>query len=336
MFWEIIDHARVTAAVSARAPLRIALGGGGTDLPSHYREHGGFVVSAAIDRRVHVTVSPGAGDRIRLVHLEREEVDDPAEIRHPILRAAIGRHWNGRALELSSSGDVPPGTGLGSSGAYTVCTIKALELAGGRDLWPDELAEAACAIELGDLGRTVGKQDQYAAAHGGVNAYSFERDGTVGVRALELTVATRAALRDSFLLFFTGQSRSASEILADQVERTRAGDPELLDNLHRTEELARAAADTLEAGDLDRFGHMMTEQWELKSSRLRLVTTPRFERLRAAAMDAGAGGVTMTGAGGGGFLLAYAPDPGPVREAMEAAGSPELTFDVDLDGCVAE
>jgi len=332
----MLDHARVIDPVAVRAPLRIALGGGGTDLPSHYREHGGFVVSAAINRRVHVTVGPATGERMRLVHLEWEEVEDPAEIRHPILRAAIARHWNGRPLDLSSVGDVPPGTGLGSSGAYTVCAVKALEVASGRDPSPSQLAEAACAIELGDLGRTVGKQDQYAAAHGGVNAYTFERDGTVAVRPLELSAETREALRERFLLFFTGQSRSAAEILANQVERTLAGDSELLENLLETEEVARAAATAFEAGDLDRVAARMTELWALKSRRLPPVATPRFERLRAAALEAGAGGVTMMGAGGGGFLLAYAPDPEPVRAAMAAVGAPELTFDVDDQGCVAE
>jgi D-glycero-alpha-D-manno-heptose-7-phosphate kinase len=332
----MLDHARVIDPVTARAPLRIALGGGGTDLPSHYREHGGFVVSAAIDRRVHVSVGPATSQRMRLVHLEWEEVEDPAEIRHPILRAAIGRHWNGRPLDLSSVGDVPPGTGLGSSGAYTVCAVKALEAASGRDPAPSDLAEAACTIELGDLGRTVGKQDQYAAAHGGVNAYTFERDGTVAVRPLELSAETREALRERFLLFFTGQSRSAAEILAHQVERTRAGDAELLENLVRTEEVARAGAAALEDGDLDRMGRLMTEQWVLKGRRLPHIATPRFERLRAAALEGGASGVTMMGAGGGGFLLAYAPDPDPVRAAMTAAGAPELTFDVDDDGAVAE
>ena len=141
-------------------------GRGGTDLPLHYVEHGGFVVSAAIDRRVRIARLNRGAKRFRLEHLELEEVDDPAEIRHPILRAAIARHWNGRPLHLTSEGDVPPGTGLGSSGSYAVCAVKALELAAGRDLAPTDLAEAACTIEIDDLGRTVGKQDQYAAAFG--------------------------------------------------------------------------------------------------------------------------------------------------------------------------
>lgn len=332
----MLDHARVSDSVSVRAPLRIALGGGGTDLPSHFRVHGGYVVSAAITRRVHMRVDPTGGDRLRLVHLECEEVEDPVQIRHPILRAAIARHWNGRPLELSSVGDVPPGTGLGSSGAYTVCAVKALELASGRDLSGRELAEAACTIELDDLGRTVGKQDQYAAAHGGVNAFTFEPDGAADVRPLDLSSETRGALRERFLLFFTGQTRSASDILAGQVERTLSGDADLHRNLARTEELARATAAALEAGDLDRLGDLMGEQWELKGRRLPHIATPRFEEMRELALEAGARGVTMMGAGGGGFLLAYAPDPEPVRAAMAAASAPELTFDVDQHGCVTE
>lgn len=332
----MLDHARVHDAVSVRAPLRISLGGGGTDLPSRYREHGGFVVSAAIDRYVHMRVGPAAGTRFRLDHLEREDVDDPALIRHPILRAAVARHSNGSPLEISSSGEVTPGTGLGSSGSYTVCAVKALELAAGRDLPPAVLAEAACTIELDDVGRTVGKQDQYAAAHGGVNALTFDRDGAVRVRRLELAPATRGALRERFLLFSTGESRSAAQVLAGQVERALAGDAAIGRNLGRTEELARAACQALEAGELDALGELMSEQWLLKCERLPHIAAPRVEELRSCALRAGARGAMLMGAGGGGYVLVYAPEPAAVRAALASAGVPELTFDVDDEGCVAD
>ena len=245
----------VDPVLSVRAPLRISLGGGGTDLPSYYRSHGGFVLSAAIDRYVRVRVSPASGPRFRLEHLFLEEVEDPAEVEHPILRAALARHWNGRPLDLVSISDVPPGTGLGSSGAYTVCAIKALDVASGRDPSPVELAEAACDVELGDLGRTVGKQDQYAAAHGGANAFTFGQDGQVGVRRLTLGAATREAFAQRFLLFGTGgQQRSAADMLATQVARTLAGDDELRRNLGRAEELGRAACAALEADRPDELG----------------------------------------------------------------------------------
>ena len=323
--------------LSVRAPLRISLGGGGTDLPSWYRSHGGFVLSAAIDRYVRVRVSPASGPRFRLEHLYLEEVEDPAEVEHPILRAALARHWNGRPLDLVSISEVPPGTGLGSSGAYTVCSIKALDVASGRDPSAVELAEAACDVELGDLGRTVGKQDQYAAAHGGVNAFTFGQDGRVDVRRLALGPTTRAAFDERFLLFGTGgEQRSAADMLATQVERTLAGDDELRRNLAGAEELARSACAALEADEPDRLGELMNDQWALKRERLAGVPMDRVEVLREAALEAGAVGAMLVGAGGGGYLLVCAADPEAVRAALTEAGAPELTFGLDEHGCVTE
>jgi len=327
----------VNPVLSVRAPLRISLGGGGTDLPSWYRSHGGFVLSAAIDRYVRVRVSPASGPRFRLEHLYLEEVEDPAEVEHPILRAALARHWNGRPLDLVSISDVPPGTGLGSSGAYTVCSIKALDVASGRDPSAVDLAEAACDVELGDLGRTVGKQDQYAAAHGGVNAFTFGQDGHVEVRRLAPGPATREAFDQRFLLFGTGgEQRSAADMLATQVERTLAGDDELRRNLAGAEELARSACAALEADEPDRLGRLMNDQWALKRQRLAGVPMDRVEVLREAALEAGAVGAMLVGAGGGGYLLVCAADPEPVRAALTEAGAPELGFGLDEQGCVTE
>ena len=320
----------------ARAPLRIALGGGGTDLPSHYRTHGGFVVSAAIDKHVNMLTSTSVGPRYVLEHLEREEADSPEEIRHPILRAALSRHWDGLPLGISSVSDVPPGTGLGSSGAYTVCVLKALRLASGSDWTPGELAEAASEIEIGVLGRSVGKQDQYAAAHGDMRTYTFNPDDRVEVRTLELDQRTRAAFRDEVLLFYSGHERSASEVLAHQVSRALAGDPVVARNLARTEELARASAAALEAGRLDDWADLMDEQWELKRARAPGAVTDEIEELRALAKRAGAAGVMLMGAGGGGFVLAYTREPERTREAMEEAGAPELRFDLEREGCVGQ
>jgi D-glycero-alpha-D-manno-heptose-7-phosphate kinase len=239
-------------------------------------------------------------------------------------------------LALSSTGDVPPGTGLGSSGAYTVGAVQALELAAGRSPSRAQVAEAACQIELGDLGRTVGKQDQYAAAFGGVNALTFDRDGSVHVRRLELGPAARRALDEQFLLFSAGGERSAADMLAGQVERTLAGDAELHANLRRTEELAREACAALEADDPERMCELMEEQWTLKRRRLTTVPMERVERLRERALEAGAGGAMLMGAGGGGFLLVCGGDPVAVRAALAEEGAPEMTFGVDDQGCVAE
>jgi len=326
----------VHSAISVRAPLRIALGGGGTDLPSHYRRSGGFVVSAAIDRYVHMRVAPSGGGCWVLDHLEHEEVSDPARIAHPILRAAVARHGSGQPLHLTSTGDVEPGTGLGSSGAYAVAAVKALAVMGGGDLEPAALAEAACRIEIEDLARTVGKQDQYAAAHGGVNALTFDRGGSVGVERLELGPRMRSALKERFLLFFTGARRSAAGVLAGQVQRTLAGDGSLGENLAATADAARAGRSAIDDDDVDAFAELMDHQWQLKRERLAHLPMERIVELRGLALAGGARAAMLMGAGGGGYLLVFAPDPEPVRAALTAAGAPELTFNLDESGCRAE
>jgi D-glycero-alpha-D-manno-heptose-7-phosphate kinase len=318
-----------------RAPLRISFGGGGTDLPSYYRAHGdGFVVSAAIDRYVYVLVNTRFQERYLLKHLEWEEVDDPSEARHPILREALSRHWNGHPVELASTGDVPPGTGLGSSGAYTVATLGALAWAAGASAGAGELAERACELEIDLLQRTVGKQDQYAAAFGGVNALTFRADEAVDVRRLELAEETRAGLGERFLLFYTGAKRSASEVLSHQVSATLSGDAQIKDVLDLTRELAHESCAALEAGELDRLGELMNAQWEVKRRRAPGTATPQIEELRELALGSGALGALLMGAGGGGFLLVYAPDPERVRRGMGQAGVDELRFDVDWSGCI--
>jgi D-glycero-alpha-D-manno-heptose-7-phosphate kinase len=321
-------------SVATRAPLRIALGGGGTDLPSYYRAHGGFVVSAAISQRIQLLAAPSFEPRYRLKHLEWEEAERVDDIRHPLLRAALGRFWNGRPLEIASVSEAPPGTGLGSSGAYTVALLKALRLLAGEDESPADLAEAASEVEIELAGRSVGKQDQYAAAFGGARAYTFNPDDSVDVRELSLSDEVLRSVRDEFLLFFTGEARSASDMLSHQVNRTLAGDTEAVDNLHHSAELARETCAALESGDLERCASLMTGHWELKRSRAPGALTKRAEELRRLATDAGALGVMLMGAGGGGFLLVYTPSPDETRHAMEAAGASELPFELDLAGCV--
>jgi D-glycero-alpha-D-manno-heptose-7-phosphate kinase len=321
--------------ILTRAPLRVSFGGGGTDLPSYYRRHGGFVVSGAIDRYVHMLTATTFQDRYRLKHLEWEEVDDPAEIRHPILREVLTSYWNGRPLEIASVADVPAGTGLGSSGAYTVCVLKALALARGEELDPGALAERACEVEIDRLARTVGKQDQYVSAYGGAHAYTFNPDDSVDVRALELGEETRAALRRDFLLFYAGGTRSASDILADQVNRTAAGDAEIERTLGRAREVAEEMCSALEAGELARCGELMNEQWEIKRARSGGSFTERIEELRSVALESGARGAILMGAGGGGFLLVQAVDAERTRHALAEASAPELPFDLDEQGCMA-
>src|ERR1039457_1180912 len=208
------------SVVFGRAPLRLSLGGGGTDLPSYYRDHGGFLVAGAIDKYVYMFVHTVFQRRYRMKYSEMEEVDSIAEIRHPILRETLQRHWHGNPLEIASIADVPAGTGMGSSGAYTVCLLKALAQARHTSVTPGSLAEEACHIEIDVLEDPVGKQDQYVAAHGGICAYTYNRDGTVTVEPLELDPLTLRRLRDHMLLFYTGEARSASKMLTDQNTRS--------------------------------------------------------------------------------------------------------------------
>jgi D-glycero-alpha-D-manno-heptose-7-phosphate kinase len=318
--------------VFARSPLRVTLAGGGTDLASWYSRNGGYVVAAAIDRHVFMLVNTDHQERIRLKHMEFEEVDSSDRVQHPILREALLRRWTGAPLELSSTSDVPPGTGLGSSGAYAVCALGALALAAGQPAAVVELAEDACDIEIEVLGRTVGKQDQYASAFGGLRAYGIARDGVVAAESLAIDDATAAALERGLILIYSGEQRSASDLLAHEARGAQAGDGTVERSLRRGAEIAHEVRDALEHDDLQAFGALMNEQWDAKLARSPAMATPRMEELRGLALGAGAGGVMQMGAGGGGYLLAYAPDPAAVRTAIEGAGAPELRFRFDPGG----
>jgi D-glycero-alpha-D-manno-heptose-7-phosphate kinase len=255
------------SVIYSRAPLRVSLGGGGTDLPSYYTAHGGFLVSGAIDKYVYLLTHSVFQRRWRLKYSEMEEVETLDEVRHPILRETLRRHWRGDPLEIASVADVPAGTGMGSSGAYTVGLLKGLAHARRTSITPGQLAEAACEIEIDVLGEPVGKQDPYVAAHGGICAYTFRPDGSVVVEPIELDLDTLRRLRDQLLLFYTGEARSASSVLGDQDKRSRSGDSEMIENLHRTKEMGLQGRELLEAGDLDAFAELMDKHWQNKRRR---------------------------------------------------------------------
>ena len=320
------------SVIFSRAPLRISLGGGGTDLPSYYREHGGFVVAGGIDKYVYMLTHTVFQRRYRMKYSELEEADEIEAIRHPILRETLRRHWRGNPLEIASVADVPAGTGMGSSGAYTVCLIKGLAQARHTSITAGALAEAACEIEIDVLGEPVGKQDPYVAAHGGICAYTLNPDGSVDVEPLELDPHVLALMRERLLLFYTGAARSASTVLADQDERSKAGDEEMLENLHRTKELGRRSYELLVAGDLDSYAELMHDHWEHKRRRSPGMTDAHIDRLYTLARRSGCIGGKLVGAGGGGFLLVYATRPEDVRQAMAAAGVQELVFDFEFAG----
>jgi D-glycero-alpha-D-manno-heptose-7-phosphate kinase len=322
------------SVIFSRAPLRVSLGGGGTDLPSYYREHGGFLVSGAIDKYVYMLTHTVFQRRYRMKYSQFEEVDDPSEIRHPILRESLLRHWDGDPLEVSVVADVPAGTGLGSSGSFTVCFLKALALARRVAISPARLAEDACEIEIEVLGEPSGKQDQYVSAHGGICAYTFNRDGSVDVEPLALSRDTLERLRNNLLLFYTGEARPASTILADQVARTESGDEEMQANLDRTKAIGFDVRTLLERGEVEQFAEVMHEHWENKLRRSPGMATERIDHLYTLARRSGVIGGKVVGAGGGGFLVVYARRPDDTRLAMAAADAPELRFDFEFQGCV--
>jgi D-glycero-alpha-D-manno-heptose-7-phosphate kinase len=320
------------SVIFSRAPLRISLGGGGTDLPSYYREHGGFLVAGAIDKYIYMLMHTVFQRRYKMKYSETEDVAEISSIRHPILREALQRHWRGNPLEIASVADVPAGTGMGSSGAFTVALIKGLAHARRTAITPGTLAETACDLEINILNEPCGKQDPYVAAHGGICAYTFTSDDTVEVEPLELSGPTLRGLREQMLLFYTGEARSASSVLSDQDSRTKTGDAEMLENLHLTKELGLRSRDLLLAGDLFAYAEAMHEHWLNKRRRSPGMASDRINDLYTLARRSGVVGGKLVGAGGGGFLLVYARNPADTRQAMAAAGATELPFDFEFVG----
>jgi D-glycero-alpha-D-manno-heptose-7-phosphate kinase len=316
-----------------RSPLRISLGGGGTDLPSYYRDHGGYLISAAIDKYVYVTISRPFIEGVILKYSKIEKVDTVDAIEHPIIREAF-RMMGITELqhEITTLADIPAGTGLGSSGSFTTALLKALYSFERRLLLPGDLARLACELEIERLDQPVGKQDQYIAAYGGITAFEFAKNGEVHAAPLAMPQATLHELEDHLLLFFTGFSRSASEILKDQDQRTKQADNSMVEGMHYVKELGRRSKQALEAGQPALFGEIMHEHWENKRKRSKGMSNPKIDEWYELGRKAGAIGGKLVGAGGGGFLMFYSPEPNKVRQAMLGAGLEEVRFRFDFDG----
>ena len=316
-----------------RSPLRITLGGGGTDLPSYFRDHGGFLVSAAIVKYVWVTVLRPFTPGVFLKYSKIEHVDAVSQIEHPIIREAfVMMGIDAPQHEITTLADIPAGTGLGSSGSFTTALLKALYSFERRLLLPGDLARLACELEIDRLGRAVGKQDQYIAAYGGITCFDFHRDGSVVAEPLRASESTVHALEDNLLLFFTGFSRSASDILADQDSRTKKHDTSMVDNLHYVKELGVRSRVALESGAPEKFGELMHEHWEHKRKRSQGMSNPQIDAWYELGRRNGAIGGKLVGAGGGGFLLFYAAERRKLRAAMKEAGLDEVRFRFELEG----
>lgn len=313
------------------APLRISLAGGGTDLPSYARRFGGTVLGSAIDLRVTVVGHPRGAQGIRACLDSCAHTDTPDGQSNPFAREALRAHWDGSALRLVSFGDVPAGSGLGSSSAFCVALVAGLSR---RALTPAQLATAAGDIEIRSLGRPVGLQDHFLSAHGGVRQLHFERSGGVEVEDVAVDPRTIANLDAELLLFFSGTVRDAGKVLAVQHERVTDGDRDAQRRLHEIKELTVVARKALEEADTAALGAVLGRHWELKRGLSAGVSLPFIDRAYGDALAAGATGGKLLGAGGGGFLLVHAPAhaAGDVRAVLSVHGFKEHLFHLSTAG----
>jgi len=319
--------------IIGRSPLRISLGGGGTDLPSYYEKHGGFVLSAAITQYVYVTcqLTPLKEMLFRYSQIERVKTVD--EIRHPIIREALKLTGvMNPNLEITSIADIPAGTGLGSSGSFTTCLLKVLHKQKRHFIHPRELAEMACHIELDLLKEPIGKQDQYIAAYGGVTAFDFRTDGTVEAKSLNVSEETLDLLEDNLVMVSTGYYRAASSVLKEQDDRSKSNDQAMIDNLHRVRELGHQTREVIESGNLTRYGEIMHEHWLHKKKRSSAMSNPEIDGWYELARANGAIGGKLIGAGGGGFLLFYTEEKAKLRAALRNADLMEVKLGFDYEG----
>jgi D-glycero-alpha-D-manno-heptose-7-phosphate kinase len=313
--------------------MRISLGGGGTDLPSYYREHSGLVIAAAIDKYVYITLHQTFVEELIIKYSRTERVKTVDDVQHPLIREALKLTNVGAPnLEITSMADIPAGTGLGSSGSFTTALLKALHALRKTLIQPQELAEQACHIEIDILKEPIGKQDQYIAAYGGITCFRFLPDDRVEAWPLTIDTDTLYSLEDNLLLFFTGYTRSASNILREQDSRSRHHDTDMIGMLHVMKELGRKSKDALEAGDLVGFAELMNAHWEQKKRRSANMTSDQIDQWYDLARRNGALGGKLIGAGGGGFLMFYAEDKVRLRRAMREAGLPEVRFRFDFEG----
>jgi D-glycero-alpha-D-manno-heptose-7-phosphate kinase len=319
--------------IITRSPLRISLGGGGTDLPSYYEQHTGFLIAAAIDKYVYITLHRTFVDELIVKYSKLERVKTVDELEHPIIREAMKLVGvEAPYLEMTSMADIPAGTGLGSSGSFTTALLKALHVYKKNIVRPDEIAAQACQIEIEKLREPIGKQDQYIAAVGGLTSFHFLPGGKVEILPLQIDEEILFNLEDNLLIFFTGYTRSASAILKEQNDRTRSFDTAMVDNLHFVKELGIRSKEAIESGNLQEFARLMDVHWQRKKERSGGMSNAKINEWYDLAMANGALGGKLIGAGGGGFLMFFAHDKNRLRHSMRQAGLTEVRFRFDFEG----
>ena len=318
-----------------RSPLRISLGGGGTDLPSYYRKRGGYLISAAINKYVYTSIIKPFTQGIYLKYSSSEKVKKTSDIKHKIFKEILSMDEEisiKPQIEITTLADVPYGTGLGSSGAFTVSLIKAMSLWNNLSLSNKEIAERACHIEIDRLCEPVGKQDQYASALGGIQEIFFHKDDTVEAKPLDISQEFLQIFKDSCLLFYTGKSRTASEILREQDNKSQEGSEEMLRNLDQVKELGYTTKKLFLSGDIMQYGLLLNDHWKNKLKRSSRMCSKELLRIYEEALSNGAIGGKLIGAGGGGFFMFICNNKTELRSLMKQKGFTEMFFDFDYLG----
>ena len=318
--------------IITRTPFRVSFAGGGSDLPSYYREQDAAVVSTTIDKYMYVAVNRRFDDSIRVSYSDTEIVDRVDDLKHEIVRAALHKTGIDRGVEITTIADIPAGTGLGSSSTLTVGLLHALHAYADRLSGAERLAREACEIEIETLCQPIGKQDQYAAAYGGLNYIHFNRDDSVFVEPIICKLSTRRRLSESLVLFYTHMQRKSSDILNEQVTKTRQGkaNRELGLLVRLAEELHEALCDN----HPEAVGKLLHRSWMIKRQIASGITDPRIDEWYKAALEAGAQGGKILGAGGGGFLLLYCEpeEQGRLIRRMETLGLRKIDFSFEGEG----
>jgi D-glycero-alpha-D-manno-heptose-7-phosphate kinase len=322
--------------ILSKAPTRITLGGGGTDLESYYSKYSGFLIAGAIDKYCTILANRRFYDSIRLSYSQMEIRDNVADIEHRIFRAALELVGIQKGIELHSTADIPANCGLGTSSSFTVALLNALHAYNKDFVTQKQLAEEACQIEIEVLGEPIGKQDQYMAAFGGLTCLTFDKNGDVLVEPLRVSSEALDQLESNILLFFTGKERSASEILQEQDEKCKQADQKMTENLHQIKEIGLETRKYLERGQIDMLGELLHAHWEIKKRRSQKMSDPFVDECYEVARKHGAAGGKLIGAGGGGFFMFYCNNSNSNKpklvEAMQRMGLRWERFHFDFNG----
>jgi D-glycero-alpha-D-manno-heptose-7-phosphate kinase len=319
--------------IVSRTPFRLSLGGGGTDLPGYYSKYGGFFISGAVNKYMHIVLNDRFEPGIRVSYSQTEIVDSASSIRHPTVRETLLHlNYNGR-IEIVSLADVPAATGLGSSGSFAVGLLNALYVHQRILKTPEQIAEEACYIAMNRLHEPSGKQDEYAASLGGIKSYDVDMNGNVSPKELRIGPETLDELEHGIMMFYTGIKRSANDILGSQRDKMASNDDGAVEKMHAIKSIGYESRKALESGDLRKFGELLNEHWTIKRGVTDGMTTQGIDRWYALARRNGALGGKLVGAGGGGFLMLYCEEGRrEVRAALAKEGLVEMKFRFDFEG----